>query len=169
MTKLSGRVFRLRSGQYCIVPSSDDGRELLEEFRGPKEWMVEIRGVRNIRHHNLYFKALYEIVKSGAWKGDAIIGAPETVEGLLKWVKDRLGEYKNLYVREETDPPRVIVYREYNSINFESMTQEKFNSFFDRSCQVLCRDLLATDQWEKWQAHIVELFEGSRRDPREAA
>lgn len=148
MAKLTVRVLRMASGRPCIVATSREGEDALFGLVGDREVIATVKGARNPRHHRLFFKALAIVNESGAWAGDQSIGAPDTVDGLLKWIKKELGHYDVHVSVDENDPSRSVVYREFRSISFESMAQAEFAEFFDRACTVLCRDLLGSDDWK---------------------
>ena len=110
------------------VEDLPDGRKLIA-VRGDvpddgKTFLVRIRRPRSLKHHRLYWGMLRGVVEaSDGWK---------TPEALHRWIKYQLGLYKMVEVRDG----RVIV--EWDSTDFFSMDQIKFEKFFMLAVAEIC-------------------------------
>lgn len=137
-----------------LVAADDATAEILSALPEGKEIVVPVKASRNPRQHRMFFALLNEVIKAGAWEGDT--------DSLLYWLKLRNRHVHVMEVNGSTiASPR--------SISFESMPQDKFMRFFDRSIYFICTELLADEEWEKFRDDFIARVEGPYRDQRDAA
>ena len=150
-----------RKNGYGLWAMCDESRKVMASIKDQKEVMVSVHAPRNPKHHRMFFALLNKVVESGAW-GDGNeeeYGIDGSVDSLLLWVKFRLAHVDMVVVNG---------VRKYapRSINFESMSQDKFRPFFDRAVYYLCSDIIGTDDWEKVRDEIVEMIDQGYSDLR---
>lgn len=115
---MSKAVFRRRG--KTLIPVDDQGLELLQSIRDGRDVMVSVKVARNPKHHRLLFAMLNLIVeRTGKFSAtDEALTALKVACGLVDpYIDSESG--KTFFV------PR--------SIAFESMPQDDFRAFFDRS------------------------------------
>ena len=137
-----------------LFPLDDDGREMVAAVKG-KRVMVTAHAPRNLQHHRLLFALLRRICESGAWQGDE--------EGLLEWLK--IGTH---HVRTVVGPDGKVYYVP-ESINFESMSQDKFRRFFDRAVYLICSRLLDREDWKWLRDEVSDAVDGGLTERARAA
>lgn len=130
-----------------LIPSTDEGREIIGAMKFGDEVMMHVHVPRNPKHHRMLFVLLRKVIDAGAWGDDQ--------EALLDWVKMRCG-----LVERRVDAVTGNLYYRMKSISFESMGQEKFSRFFDRAVWHLSTKLLDNDDWQALRDEVAEIVDG---------
>lgn len=139
------RGFHPKIGAY-LVPTSQDGQEMLAAMKADKEVLVNVHVPRNVRHHRMLFSLLNHVIEGGAWEGDT--------ESLLDAIKIATGHVDRIFGMDGRP------YYKTRSINFASMSQDQFKRFFDRAVYYVSTRLLGSDDWEALRDEIIEITEG---------
>lgn len=139
------RGFHPKIGAY-LVPTSQDGQEMLAAMKADKEVMVQVHVPRNARFHRMFFALLNHVIEGGAWEGDT--------DSLLDAIKIATG-----YVDRIIGMDGRVYYRP-RSIKFESLPQDQFKRFFNRAVYYVSTRLLGSDDWEALRDEIIEITDG---------
>lgn len=110
-------------GVKCLVPNCQDSLTMLEGAKNGKGYLTELKSHRNIRQHKLFFALLKFVVENS----DKYVNVGE----LLDELKLHCGH------AEKRISKKGVLYYKLKSINFGSMSQEKFKAFFDDSVHVI--------------------------------
>jgi len=148
----------LRKDGKALWAADDHAQEVFRSVKNGTDVIVEFKTARNPKHTRLFWALMRDVVKSGAWKGDAQFGADE--EGLVKWIKYEFRMFDAFVLGEK-------VCFEFHSIGEEKMTQAVFSRFFDRAIWLICDRLLKDPEWQAFRDRFVEQIEGRWRDPRD--
>jgi hypothetical protein len=123
---------------------------MVEAIKPSKPVMVDVRAVRNIRHHCMLFSLLREVIDGGAWDGSE--------EALRDAVKIACGCVDTIIGLDGR------AYFKPRSMAFESMSQDEFAKFFDRAVFYVSTRLLGDDDWQALRDRIGEIVDGSLRE-----
>ena len=128
------------SGQ--LKPCYDSDAELLKKIKAGDEVEVEIKRKRNISFHRKYF-ALLNLVFSNQ-------SQYKSLDHLRKDLTVEAGYYELRYGLHGEE------IREANSISFDSMDQDTFDTYYQRILDVICEnfDMLENDI----QDNLVDYF-----------
>ena len=128
------------SGQ--LKPCYDSDAELLKKIKAGDEVEVDIKRKRNISFHRKYF-ALLNLVFSNQ-------GQSKSLDHLRKDLTVEAGYYELRYGLHGEE------IREANSISFDSMDQDTFDTYYQRILDVICEnfDMLENDI----QDNLVDYF-----------
>ncbi|PSM18255.1 DUF1367 family protein [Nitratireductor sp. StC3] len=130
----------------ALVPTDDDGRDILAAWKSDRQCLLDIHTPRNPRHHRMIFLLMKRCIDGGAWEAGT--------DSLLDWIKFATG-----HVRTAVDHNGRAHYAPA-SIAFASMDQSSFVQFFDRAVHAVCSRLLGDDDWEKVRDEIIEIVDG---------
>lgn len=122
----------------ALIPSDEQGRELLSAVRDGREVMVTFKPARNIRHHRLLF-AMLKLIVERTNKFDST----ENALIALKIACGLVDPFIDAHSGKTFFVPR--------SISFASMPQNDFSAFFDRATYV------AIQRWFPPRTSAVEL------------
>lgn len=109
-----------------LAPVDAQSNDRIYKLKPNQEVMVSIKTPRNPQHHRLFFAVLNDVVQSGAWEG--------TLDSLLTTIKIGTGHVDTII-----DQSNGKTYYVTKSIDFASMSQDKFNEFFDLAIQLIAQ------------------------------
>lgn len=144
MTKAVFAAMQSPDGVWCLVPTQDDGREIVAAIKRP--CIVDVHTPRNAKHHAMLFAVFKMLTDGGVWEGD--------MDSLLEWMK-----YATGLTRTSIDH-RGEAHLTPRSIAFESMSQDQFKRWFDRVLYVVCQRLLPGQDYDQLRDAIGEVVDG---------
>lgn len=129
MADLDGICMTKRRGH--LVPSDIHADEWVAKLGEGKEVMVMAHRARNTAHHRKFF-ALLRLVRENdpqsRWMDE---------QALLDDLKKRIG-----YGEWRVDGFSGLIIWYGRSISFASMSQDRFEAFYDRACELLATEIL---------------------------
>lgn len=135
----------IRQG-FTLVPTDDVGREALAKLKIGQKAMVEVRSARNPEHHRMLFAVLRVVVDNS--------DTYPSEEALLDTLKIAAGHTET---RMTLDGRAFIVPK---SIAFESMSQEDFRGFFDKSIAIITTRIIPGLGKKELLDHVEEILRG---------
>ena len=118
----------LRRTLRGFEPASDASAEALRKIKLGDVVRADVRRPRNVKMHNRYW-ALVAFI----WQNQSHFA---TMEDLHEAIKFRVGLVEPLRLPDGTEIQRA------GSINFAAMDQTRFEAFWDKVCEYICRDVL---------------------------
>ncbi len=123
---------KIINGTMCLVPDCLDAAEWINKVPLEKGVMIEPRLPRNIQHHKKLFALINLAVQNwpaGEIDKDTLLGAIKIKTGHCTELKTQSG-----------------VMQIPKSINFESMSQEEFNPFYEQAVTIIATVLKVSPQ-----------------------
>lgn len=105
-----------------LVPFDEESKRVVSRLSRNDFVICDIKKPRNHRHHRKFFKLLDVVAQS--------LDTGLSTDDMLLYVKERLGMYRVVAVREK-------VMKEYESISFGKMSQVEFEEFYDKAVDAL--------------------------------
>ena len=127
-----------KNGAY--YPATDHDKEISDQAREGAAFRLKLSSPRNPDHHRKYL-ALLNLVFDNLPEGHRLVFGDrvmriKSVDNLLWHIKMQLGYYEN----KMTLGGKITM--EAKSISFDSMPQEEFNEFYNRSIDVILKYFL---------------------------
>ena len=116
------------AGTPCLVPNCPDAEEWLKKTRLEQGVLIDPRRPRNINHHRKFFALLNLAVDNWPELPD---GSTISQKSLLGLIKIKTGH---------ADPVQGAdgnIHYIPHSINFESMSQDEFDPFYEKAIQLI--------------------------------
>ena len=105
-----------------FIPSSDESVEVFSKVKQNEEILVDFKKHRNVGNHNRLFSMLKGVVHNSDYK---------SVDNLLDTIKLKSGHFETIVTHKGE-----ILYVP-KSINFASMSEDKFKEFFSSAIDVV--------------------------------
>ncbi len=119
-------VLQKRNGG--LMPCDELGQAALDKYKDGDEIMVEVRKPRHGKQHRLFFALLHLVMQNQDRYPsiDVLLAALKVAQGYATAIPMKNGNTAYL--------PK--------SINFSSMDQDKFDEFFNRSLDIIIKDII---------------------------
>ena len=111
------------SGTPCLIPNCKDAEDWLKSTKLDQGVLIDPRRPRNIQHHRKLFALLNLAVDN--WPVET------TTDALLGLIKIKTGHTTPIQSADGT------IHHIPKSINFESMNQDEFSPFYDKSINLI--------------------------------
>lgn len=131
-------------GNVAFIVLSPKDLDRVAKWGDGQQLQVEVKNPRNLQHHNK-FRAILSMVADNAPEGTTW-----TEDKLLNALKEELGYYE-LYKDFRGTVKRMLL-----STSFESMEQEEFQKFYERSLPLLANLIGVTvhDLEVNWEDYL---------------
>lgn len=131
----------------------DAAREAFAKFKQGDELLVDFKRNRNIQHH----RKLFALLKIAVDNSDAYASVDTLLDaikidtgyadvGMIKLRRDRwagmLDKFLALFREHDIPEPTYAIVIKPQSISFASMSQDKFEPFYDAAVQFVIREVL---------------------------
>jgi len=128
-----------------LVAEDADSLDALAKIKDGKLVLVEVRRKRNLQHHRLYFaliKVVHENMESKRYP------TPDTLHEAIKVACG---------LRTEFVLPNGVVGFIPGSINFGEMTQDAFEKFYNKVCDIVCAHFIPGLKSEELKAEVLQM------------
>ena len=128
-----------------LVAEDADSLDALARIKDGSLVLVEVRRKRNLKHNRLYF-ALIKLVHENM--EDRQYPTPETLHEAIKVACG---------LRTEFTLPNGVVGFIPGSIKFGEMTQDDFDRFYNRVCDIVCQHFLPGVESETLKQEVLQM------------
>lgn len=128
-----------------LVAEDSDALDALAKIKDGSLVLVEVRRKRNLQHNRLYFaliKLVHENMESERYP------TPDTLHEAIKVACG---------LRTEFVLPNGTVGFIPGSINFGVMTQDEFEKFYNRVCDIVCQHFLPGVKSEELKQEVLQM------------
>lgn len=129
-----------------LLPTDDAGGRAFAKIAEGDVVTVDVKRVRNVRHHRLFF-ALLQIVFTNQSRF-------HSMDELLDVVKISVGHCRTLRFRDGTE------CKIPKSISFANMDEDGFRNFYDRVADFVCREVVPRLDHEALKLEVLEMVGG---------
>jgi hypothetical protein len=117
----------LKRVNNAFIPSSDESVEVFSKIKEGEDIMVDYKRHRNVGNHKRLFSMLQQVVQN--------TDKYKTVDNLLSVIKLKSGYFETVVSHKSE------VFYIPKSINFASMSEDEFQTFFSKAIDV-CLELV---------------------------